>query len=155
VPEVGDTPLPEIEHAIRMGDVVTVSPASANPPVQAGAYAHALAVPIKLRDQIIGVIDLHETDDSREWTEDDVAIVTEIADQAAQALENVRLFEQTQQHARREQLTATIAARLRAAPNVEGVLKATVHEIRRALGVSHGVVRLKTGETQTVIDTTA
>lgn len=155
VPEVGDMPLPEIEHAIRMGDVVTVSPASATPPAQAGAYAHALAVPIKLRDQIIGVIDLHETDDSREWTEDDVAIVTEIADQAAQALENVRLFEQTQQQARREQLTATIAARLRAAPNVEGVLKATVHEIRRALGVSHGVVRLKTGETQTVIDTTA
>jgi hypothetical protein len=46
-------------------------------------------------------------------------------------------------------MVSTIAARVRAAPDVEGVLKATVHEIRRALGVSHGVIRLKMGEEQT------
>jgi adenylate cyclase len=108
----------------------------------------ALAVPIKLRDQVIGVIDLHETDNPRQWSEDDVALVSEVADQAAQALENVRLFEQTQRQAQREQLVATIASRLRAASDVESVLRATVHEIRRALGASHGVVRLKIGEDQ-------
>jgi len=148
VPPVGDAPLPEIEQALHQGAPVALAPAPHD-----GVYTGALAVPIKLRDQVIGVIDLHETEHPREWTEEDVALVTEIADQAAQALENVRLFEQTQQQARRERMVSTIAARVRAAPDVEGVLKATVHEIRRALGVSHGVIRLKTGETQTMTDT--
>jgi GAF domain-containing protein/HAMP domain-containing protein len=144
VPPAGDVPLPEIEQALHKGEPVAVAPASHD-----GVYSGALAVPIKLRDQIIGVIDLHETDSPREWTEDDMALVIEVADQAAQALETVRLFEQTQQQARREKMVSTIAARVRAAPDVEGVLKATVHEIRRALGVSHGVIRLKMGEEQT------
>jgi len=134
VPPVGDAPLPEMEQAIQRSDVVTMTS-------QAAARS-ALAVPIKLRDQVIGVIDLHEADAEREWTADDVALVMAVADQAAQALENARLFEQTQQRARREQLIAEIAAKMRAAPDVEGILRATVHEIRRALGVSHGVIRL-------------
>jgi len=152
-PAVGDARLPEIEQALQQGDAVVVTPDSND----GSGYTGALAVPIKLRDQIIGVIDLHEIDRPREWTEEDVALVIEVADQAAQALETTRLFEQTQQQARREQLTSSIAARLRAAPDVESVLKATVHEIRRALGVSHGVIRLKTGRegAQTLTDTTA
>jgi GAF domain-containing protein len=134
VPPVGDAPLPEMEQAIQRSDVVTMTS-------QAAARS-ALAVPIKLRDQVIGVIDLHETEAEREWTADDVALVLAVADQAAQALENARLLEQTQQRARREQLIAEIAAKMRAAPDIESILRATVHEIRRALGVSHGVIRL-------------
>jgi GAF domain-containing protein len=156
VPSVGEASLPEMLQAIKAGSPVTVDSV-----LQAGAerqtsasgdesphYQGALAVPIKLRDQVIGVIDLHETDNPRRWSEDDVALVSEVADQAAQALENVRLFEQTQRQAQREQLVATIASRLRAASDVESVLRATVHEIRRALGASHGVIRLKTAEGQ-------
>jgi GAF domain-containing protein len=141
VSPVGDAPLPEIEQALVTGAPVAVTPAPDD-----GIYTRALAVPIKLHDQVIGVIDLHETDSPREWTEDDMALVTEVADQAAQALENVRLFEQTQQQARREKMISTIAARVRAAPDVEGVLRTTVQEIRRALGATHGVIRLRTQE---------
>jgi len=136
VPPVGDVPLPEIEQAIRQGRVVTVAGDSSLP-----AKA-ALAMPIKLRDQLIGVIDLHETDTERQWTEEDVALVTAVADQVALALENARLFEQTRQRAQREQLVSQITARMRAAPDIESVLRTTVHEIRRALGARHGVVRL-------------
>jgi len=143
VPSAGNLQLPEIEKALR-GETVAVSQ---TPEAQA-TYAGALAVPIKLRDQVIGVIDLHETDGARQWTEDDVALVTEVADQAAQALETVRLFEQTQQQARREQLVSTIAAKLRASPDVESVLRTTVHEIRRALGTTHGAIRLKAKDDQ-------
>jgi GAF domain-containing protein/HAMP domain-containing protein len=136
VQPLGDAPLPEIEQAARQDEIVAVTQAS-----QAGVQA-ALAVPIKLRDQVIGVIDLHETDVPREWTDDDVALATAVADQAALALENARLFEQTQQRARHEQLLAQIATKVRAAPDMAGVLQTTVREIRRALGVSHGVIRL-------------
>jgi GAF domain-containing protein len=140
VPPVGDAPLPEIEQAILRSDVVTMTS-------QAAARS-ALAVPIKLRDQVIGVIDLHETEAEREWTADDVALVVAVANQAAQALENARLLEQTQQRARREQLISEITAKVRAAPDVESILRTGVQEIRRVLGTSHGVIRLSAQATR-------
>jgi GAF domain-containing protein len=149
VPSASNISLPEIEQALQ-GETVAVRP---SPEAQA-AYAGALAVPIKLRDQVIGVIDLHETDQARDWTDDEVALVTEVADQAAQALETARLFEQTQQLARREQLVSSIAAKLRASPDVESVLRTTVHEIRRALGTTHGAIRLKTKDEQATTQNT-
>lgn len=104
--------------------------------------APPLSVPIVLGGQPIGMIDLHEVDPNRRWTEEDVTFVAAVADQAALALENARLFAQTQQRARREQLIAQISARMRAAPDVESILRTTVREVRRALGVSHGVIKL-------------
>jgi GAF domain-containing protein/HAMP domain-containing protein len=136
VPPVGNATLPEIEQAIQRSDVVTMTS-------QAAARS-ALAVPIKLRDQLIGVIDLHETEAEREWTADDVALVTAVADQAALALENARLLEQTEQRARREQLVTQIATKVRIAADVEGILRTGVQEIRRVLGASHGIVHLTT-----------
>jgi GAF domain-containing protein len=136
VPPVGNAALPEIEQAARQSDVVTMTS-------QAAARS-ALAVPIKLRDQVIGVIDLHETDAEREWTADDVALVMAVADQAALALENAHLLEQTQQRARREQLVTQIATKVRAAADVDGIMRAGVQEIRRVLGASHGIVHLRT-----------
>jgi GAF domain-containing protein/HAMP domain-containing protein len=140
VPPVGDAPLPEIEEAIRQGRAVTRVG-------EGGLSARAaLAMPIKLRDQLIGVIDLQETDAERQWTDDDVALVTAVADQVALALENVRLFEQTRQRAQREQLISQVTAKMRAAPDIEAILRTTVREVRRALGASQGVVRLGTAE---------
>lgn len=56
----------------------------------------ALVAPIKLRDQVIGVLDLRETDQPRQWTADEITLVDAIANQVALAIENARLFEQTQ-----------------------------------------------------------
>ena len=53
----------------------------------------ALATPIMLRDQPIGVVHLEETSGSRYWSEDEIALVKSISDQVALALENVRLLE--------------------------------------------------------------
>jgi PAS domain S-box-containing protein len=130
---------PEMEQALSLGAPVTLS----TPPEGNAAPARsALAVPIQLHGLPIGVLDFYDEGAERAWSKDERALVEALADQIALALENARLLEQTQQRARREQLIAEIAAKMRAAPDVEGVLRATVHEIRRALGVSHGVIRL-------------
>ncbi len=143
VPPVGDTPLPEIEQALLKGEIVTTAATTLATEAPA-PYAGAMAIPIKLAKETLGVIDLQVTDAARGWTEDDMALATAVADQVALALENARLFDQTQQRAQRERLISEIAGKMRAAPDVEGILRTTVQEIRRALGVSHGVIRLKT-----------
>jgi GAF domain-containing protein len=134
-----DVWLPEMEQAFVSGTPVNTT---LKPDRNETLTRTVLAVPIKLRGQPIGVLDFYNEGGERAWGEEEQALVVALADQIASALENTRLFEQTQQRARREQLIAEIAAKMRAAPDVEGVLRATVHEIRRALGASHGVIRL-------------
>jgi len=67
-----------------------------------------------------------------------------VADQMALAIENARLFEQTQSRAARERLIRGITDRIRGAVDVESILQTTVQEIGKALGASHGLVRLGT-----------
>jgi len=134
-----DVWLPEMEQAFVSGTPVNMTTDADSNETLTRAV---LAVPIKLRGQPIGVLDFYDEGRERAWGEEEQALVVALADQIASALENTRLFEQTQQRARREQLITEIAAKMRAAPDVEGILRTTVHEIRRALGVSHGVIRL-------------
>jgi signal transduction histidine kinase/ActR/RegA family two-component response regulator len=99
--------LPEVAMALTGGDVVALSDLSKDlgalragaGDVLAGAPAPsaALAAPIKLREQVIGVLDLQEADRPRYWTEDEIALVKAISDQVALALENARLLEAEQE----------------------------------------------------------
>ncbi|MGD1991821.1 MAG: GAF domain-containing protein [Anaerolineae bacterium] len=75
-----------------------------------------LAVPIRVRDQVIGQIDLLETDGGRVWSEEDIRLVETISDQMAQALENVRLIEKTQQRVQELALLFSSSQRLSGAP---------------------------------------
>jgi methyl-accepting chemotaxis protein PixJ len=83
----------------------------------------------------------------RKFNQRNVDLATALAGPAATALENVRLLEVTQRRAERERLISDISAKMRSAPDVEGILRTTVQEIRRALGATHGVIRLGTTDT--------
>ncbi|MEJ2556664.1 MAG: GAF domain-containing protein [Anaerolineae bacterium] len=56
----------------------------------------ALASPITLRGEVIGNLDVFDPDQPHDWTEDDLALVEAVTSQVALAVENARLFEQTQ-----------------------------------------------------------
>jgi GAF domain-containing protein len=102
----------------------------------------ALAVPIKLRDQVIGVIDLHETDADRRWTDDDVAVVLAVADQAALSLENARLLDETERSAQRERAINEINSRVRQTIDLDSILKTAVNELGQALGAARVTARI-------------
>lgn len=142
VPSALDVELPITKQAVRQGELVAVSEVVADGDNDAVARA-ALSVPIKLRGQVIGVLDLHEADEARIWTEHEIALAQAVADQMAQALEAARLFEQTQERAQREQLVSQITTHMRAAPNVGDILRVASEELGRALGVTRSVVRLR------------
>jgi len=92
-----------------------------------------MALPIALRGEIIGFIQLEEIDPGRTWTEDEVSLVKSVADQVGLALENARLLEQTRRRAERESLVAKISSRLRASNDPEEILNTAVLELRQAL----------------------
>jgi GAF domain-containing protein/HAMP domain-containing protein len=102
----------------------------------------SLVAPIKLQDQTIGLIQLHDAEHQRHWSEFDRALVQAIADQVAQTAENLRLFEETRERAGREQMIREITDKLRAAPNLERLLQTAARELGQHLGVPHTVLEL-------------
>ena len=148
VPSALDVELPITQQAVARGESAVMSDVTVKEGDGTVARA-ALSVPIKLRGQVIGVIDLHEADKARTWTEHEIALVQAVADQMAQTLEGARLFEQTQARAQREQLVGQITTRMRAASNVQDILRVTSEELAVALGVTRSVVRLRPQEAST------
>jgi GAF domain-containing protein/HAMP domain-containing protein len=134
---LADQPLPAGEAALIKGDTITLSEDD-------DYQGAALAVPIKLRDQVIGVIDLQEMDENRVWSDEEIALTKAIAEQLGLAIEGARLFEQTQSRARRETLTRQITERIRDATDVDAMLQTAIRELGRALNAPKVYVRLAT-----------
>jgi GAF domain-containing protein/HAMP domain-containing protein len=133
-----DTATQTAEMALEVGTTVTTTHENGKP--------GAIVAPIKVRGTVIGALGLEsaELGDGQEWSGEDIALIETVADQVAQAMEAARLFDETERRARREQLVTEISDRIRAAPDMETILRTAVREIRRTLGVSHGAIRLGT-----------
>jgi signal transduction histidine kinase/CheY-like chemotaxis protein/HAMP domain-containing protein len=103
-PSLAEPTPPEAKMALARGEIVAFADRAAELATADGGNGQgdapvraALAAPIKLRDQIIGVLDLQVADEPRHWTDDEVAMVGAISDQVALALENARLLEAEQE----------------------------------------------------------
>lgn len=102
-------------------------------PTQPGKSSSNLLVPIKLRGLVIGVIDLHESDPNRDWTEEEKSLVGAVAEQVGLALENARLVEESRRRADREHLVSSITSRLRESNDPQVILQTAAAELRQAL----------------------
>ena len=99
-------------------------------------------MPIKVRGQVIGVIDAHKPDGAGEWTSEEVALMETLTEQLGVALESARLYQDTQRRAVHEQLTREITDKMRRATGVEDIVRTTVDELSRVLGTSRTFARL-------------
>ncbi|GIK38702.1 MAG: hypothetical protein BroJett011_25350 [Chloroflexota bacterium] len=109
---------------------------------------YALVAPILLRDIVIGDLQLHESNTPREWTESELALISAVVDQVAQAAETLRLLDETQERASREQLISQISNKMRRAPDLESLLKVAVTELSRALNPARTFVRMDLPEVE-------
>jgi signal transduction histidine kinase/ActR/RegA family two-component response regulator len=107
-----------------------------------GRVEAALATPIKYRDQVIGLLDLQETGEPRQWTEDEIALVQAISDQVGQALENARLFADTQRRAEQMATVNRIGLSINSDLDMKGVLRALYEQISRMLEIDSFYVAL-------------
>ncbi len=92
-----------------------------------------LEIPISLRGQVIGNIQMGGPEDLRNWSEEEIQLAQAVADQVGLALENARLLEVTQRRAERERTVAEITTKLRATNDPQAILDAAVSELRTAL----------------------
>ncbi|MEJ5309526.1 MAG: GAF domain-containing protein [Anaerolineae bacterium] len=128
----------EMETALRTGQVAFGSD-----------DASALAIPLKVRDQVIGVIDGRKPNGSA-WTPDEIDLLTALTDQLNVALESARLYLETQRAAARERTIGEATSHIRESLDIEAVLKTTANEIRQALDLDTLVIRLATPQPEDV-----
>jgi GAF domain-containing protein len=105
-----------------------------------------LSIPLMVRGQDIGTIDIHPKDEGRGWTPDEIALLEMAAERAALSLEHARLLIDAQKQAAKERTISEGAARVSAALDVESILQATAAELERALGSSEIVIQLESEE---------
>ena len=104
------------------------------------AATSAIDVPFILREQIIGQLHLEGQQD---WSPEERALVEAVATQAALAMENARLLEESRQMALRERLAAEITGKVWASPNTDFILQTAIKELGRALHAEEATIELK------------
>ena len=103
------------------------------------ANLQKIVAPINLRDQIIGQITLEGTSD---WSSDQKNLIDAVAAQAAIALENARLVNESRQIAVRERMLAEISSKIWSSTTIEAVLQTAVRELGRRLDASSATIKL-------------
>ena len=135
-----------IESALNSSEVVAAVKTGTSIKSQANGSNEArptVAVPVKLRGEVIGILQIESSDASRAWLEDEVLLVEAVAERAAFALENSRLFQDARKRAAKERLISEAAARIGEASNIENILETTAQELERVLGGSEVLIKLQ------------
>ena len=129
-----DLHLPEVDQALARKEVVVGS--------EGEGGGQTIALPISLRGQTIGALAIEAPPDGWRWSGEEIALIEAVSAQLALALENTRLFEETQMRVQRERILRETTERVRASGDMESLLRSAVQEIRRALGASRATIRL-------------
>lgn len=111
-----------------------------------GAGQTTLVVPINLRGEVLGALGLHEMEDGRQWTDDEITLIETVADQMALAIENARLLEETRRRAERERVITDLSTQIRASTEVDTILRTAIRELGQALRASDGLIQLNIGD---------
>jgi len=96
------------------------------------ARGASLSLPIKLRGEVIGSVDIYAPD-NRPWDQDELDIVTAIIERAAIAMENARLLAESQKRAAKERTIGEIASKISVQSDINELLKTAVQELGRTL----------------------
>lgn len=131
---------PEVVSAMQSGEI------TANQPNGSEEKSTTVAVPVKLRGEVIGILHIESNDPSKQWQDDEVSLVQAVAERAAFAMENARLFQDARRRAAKERLISEATARISSAFNVENILQTTAEELERVLGGSEISIQFQSKE---------
>jgi len=101
-----------------------------------------LAIPIRLRDQVIGVMDIRVPDE-HEWDPDEIDVAEAVAERLSLALEASLLLKSTKRQAEIERITTDISTKIGATTQFSSILRTAAEELSRVLGGSEVLVQIQ------------
>jgi GAF domain-containing protein len=101
-----------------------------------------LAIPIRLRGKVIGVMNLRSRNDYL-LTQDDADIAEAVSERLSLAIETATLLRTTQHRADIERITTDISSKISSSTRFETILQTAAQELSRALGGSDVIVQIE------------
>lgn len=109
-----------------------------NATVQEG---NIIAVPLRVRGEVIGAMEFELNEDGQ-FTPEDLDLILEVSERFGLAVENTRLLEQSLRVAQRESLINEISSRMQSSTNVEQTLAEAARSLSETLQANKVVIRL-------------
>jgi GAF domain-containing protein len=131
--------VPSFIEALDKQDPVISSASSSS---DAGP-AYDLAIPLKLRGVIIGLLGIRRRDQKNPWSDREKVLVEAVAERLALSIDGLRLMDESQRRAAQEHLIGDVTGKIRETLDVETVIKNAVGEIRQALGLHDVLIQLE------------
>jgi GAF domain-containing protein len=122
---------PGLQEAVQHNDIIE----------QMQQGQRVIAAPLRVRGQVIGAMEF-ELDENGDISPEDLELVQEVSERFGLAVENARLFEQSQRVAQREALINEIGSRLQQSNNVEATLSQAAQSLKQALKANRVSIRL-------------
>jgi len=129
----------EIRQAMNRGDVLVVN-------ADGIREDPSIVVPIKLRGQVIGVLNIKAPTKDRRWSNDEVNLAEAISERLSLALENARLIQESQRQVIKEQTISEVTGKIGASINLKNVLQTAVEELGRAMPGSEVMIKFQNEE---------
>jgi GAF domain-containing protein len=137
---------PDALEAMQTGKTVVRN----TEPEGTGLSEPMVAIPLKVRNETVGVLAFYKSDRRRaspttalaQWKPEETGLLERLAQQLEVAMESAQLYEQIQRRAVREQIARQVTARIRETLDVEAILRTAVEEVRESLALPEVVVRL-------------
>ncbi|MBN1439286.1 MAG: GAF domain-containing protein [Anaerolineales bacterium] len=137
---------PETQKALTSGELVVAQPGDDGH----GEPNSVMAVPIRLQDQILGVLEFRDEEGKRYWTDEDRMLAEEITDQLALALENARLFHQAAARTQELALVNRVVSSVAGSLDLLTSLDTIASELARALSLGHASISLLSEDKSTL-----
>ncbi len=102
----------------------------------------SLAIPIRLRGQTVGIINLRANNNYK-LTNDDAEIAEAVTERLSLAIETATLLQATQHRADIERLTTDISSKISSSTRFETILQTAAQELSKALGGSDVLVQIE------------
>ncbi len=106
-----------------------------------------LGVPIIYGTEVLGAIVVQSTTTPGAYTELERDLLVSVASQIAIAIENARIFSQTQLQAGYEAMVNAISQKIQSTTTVDSALQVAIRELGRALGSKRASVQLRVTQT--------
>lgn len=132
----------------RDGEVAMIEPTWRPPMAEAVKLQRTvvesgeLALPISVRDEVVGAVSARRTD-GNPWTAEELALIESVMDQLGQTLETLRLVEETQRQAQRQQVLGDLSVRFGRSFDVDALLQQAVMDLGRLLDLDEVTVFLE------------
>lgn len=101
----------------------------------------AYSTPINIRNLTIGHFELES--EKNVWSNEDRAFIESVITEAAMALENTRLLDETQRRANHDRLIAEVTRVVQSSSDIESILTSAIRELGHKLQASEALISLE------------